>query len=173
VHTAKFANEAEVEHVRQAVLRERIEHPVVVDEKFDVWKRYAVRSWPTLMLISPDGRILAQLQGEGQRAVLDVMVEQALEMYERRGAFSAEALPLRLERTREIPRELCFPRKVLADPSRALLFIADSGHHRIVVTDLEGRFVRQIGSGEAGLLDGPADEARFHGRRASPSPTAR
>ncbi|KAI3976934.1 hypothetical protein MKX01_008792 [Papaver californicum] len=43
------------------------------------------------------------------------------------------------------------------------LFIADSNHNRIVVTDLEGNFVVQIGStGEEGLHDGTFDDATFN-----------
>ena len=75
VHSAKFANERDVQRVREAVLREGIAHPVVVDRDFDIWKRFGVRAWPTLVLVGPDGRMLGQVSGEGQRAVLDALIE--------------------------------------------------------------------------------------------------
>ena len=81
VHTSKFANERDAERVRQAVLREGVAHPVVLDGDFDIWKRFGVRAWPTLVLVGPDGHVLAQLSGEGQRAVLDALIEAALEHY--------------------------------------------------------------------------------------------
>lgn len=164
VHTSKFANERDVERVREAVLRESIAHPVVLDGDFDIWKRYGVRAWPTLVLVGPDGHVLAQLSGEGQRAVLDALIEAALEHYHALpGAFETSPLPMRLERQRELPRELRFPGKLLADASRDRLWIADSGHQRVLELDLEGRFLRQFGSGMPGLEDGDASEARFHG----------
>jgi thiol-disulfide isomerase/thioredoxin len=162
-HSAKFPNEADDERVREAVLRERIEHPVVVDRDFDAWRRFAIRAWPTLVLVSPDGRILAQLSGEGQRAVLDVMIGEALALYAESGALGPRELPLRLERERALPRELEFPGRVLADAAHERLYIADSGHHRILVTDPDGRFLAQIGTGEPGFADGGAGEARFRG----------
>ena len=47
VHSAKFDNEKVTEHVRQAVLRHHITHPVVNDAERTIWRNYAVRSWPT------------------------------------------------------------------------------------------------------------------------------
>src|SRR5262245_17952912 len=58
VHSAKFTHEKETASIRQAVLRHRIEHPVVVDSDFAVWQAYTVRAWPTLVLIDPEGYLL-------------------------------------------------------------------------------------------------------------------
>lgn len=163
-HSAKFPGETSVEAVRDAVLREGIEHPVVIDREFDIWRRFGVRAWPTLVLIAPDGRVLGQVSGEGQVAVLDVLIEQALDLYHGLpDTFVDRPLPLRLERERELPRELRYPGKLLADAERERLWVADSGHHRVLELDLEGRFVRQFGAGEPGLDDGDAHEARFRG----------
>jgi sugar lactone lactonase YvrE len=51
---------------------------------------------------------------------------------------------------------------VAADPEARRLFIADSGHHRVVVASLEGAVQQVIGSGEAGLQDGPLSTTRFN-----------
>lgn len=58
VHSAKFDHEKEVENIRQAILRYDIEHPVVVDSSFRVWQEYAVRAWPTLIVIDPEGYVV-------------------------------------------------------------------------------------------------------------------
>jgi sugar lactone lactonase YvrE len=50
---------------------------------------------------------------------------------------------------------------VLADPDGGRLVIADSGHHRIAVADLDGRVLQIAGDGMAGLVDGGWDTARF------------
>ncbi|MCY3000931.1 MAG: thioredoxin-like domain-containing protein [Planctomycetota bacterium] len=163
-HSAKFPGETGVEAVRDAVLREGIAHPVVVDREFDIWRRFGVRAWPTLVLIGPDGRILGQVSGEGQGAVLDVLIEQALDLYHGLAdAFDDRPLPLRLLRERVLPRELLYPGKLLGDAERGRLWVSDSGHHRVLELDLEGRFLRQFGQGEPGLDDGDAHEARFRG----------
>jgi sugar lactone lactonase YvrE len=106
-------------------------------------------------------------------------VGQALAFFrEKPEALAPRPLPLRRETSAELARELSFPGKIAIDPAGTSLYIADSNHHRIVVTNLEGRFVRAIGGGEEGLKDGPADEARFShpqgmafSGRASSSPT--
>jgi sugar lactone lactonase YvrE len=59
---------------------------------------------------------------------------------------------------------LLFPGKVLADPERNRLFVADSGHNRIVVVQLDdssGSVAAVIGTGEAGQQDGAYEEAAF------------
>jgi thiol-disulfide isomerase/thioredoxin len=53
VHSAKFHNEGDSENIRQAILRYEIQHPVVNDRDFRIWRSYAVRAWPTLMVIKP------------------------------------------------------------------------------------------------------------------------
>lgn len=60
---------------------------------------------------------------------------------------------------------LSYPGKVHADPSGApRLFVADTGHHRILVVDKnDGRVLAAYGSpaGEPGFEDGAAVTARF------------
>ena len=58
------------------------------------------------------------------------------------------------------PGILSFPGKVIALPDDRI-GVSDSGHHRLLVLDLEGRVERVIGSGIPGLSDGPTTEARF------------
>ena len=55
-----------------------------------------------------------------------------------------------------------FPGKVLADEAGKRLFISDSTHHRIVITDLGGKKIAVAGEGQAGADDGAFDKARFN-----------
>ena len=57
---------------------------------------------------------------------------------------------------------LFFPGKVLADAAGKRLFIADSTHHRIVITDLDGKKIAIAGDGEPGKTDGPFAKASFN-----------
>src|SRR5204862_2894606 len=57
---------------------------------------------------------------------------------------------------------LAFPGKLLADEADGRLFVADTGHHRIIEVSLpDGRIQRVFGSGARGWTDGDAADARF------------
>ena len=55
---------------------------------------------------------------------------------------------------------LRYPGKVLALQNGGLA-IADTGHHRIVLTNARGDVEDVFGTGEAGAKDGPAESATF------------
>lgn len=163
VHSAKFTTEKETESIRQAVLRYGIEHPVVNDRETRVFKEYAVRAWPSLMLIDPNGKVYGTHSGEGIYDLFDGVIAQMIERFDAEGTLDRRPLEeLLLEREREPRGLLSFPGKVLADAESDRLFIADSGHGRIIVASLSGGDTLDvIGLGEAGFTDGAFDEARF------------
>lgn len=162
VHSAKFDNEREIENIRRIVLRYEIEHPVVNDSEFAIWRNYAVRAWPTQVLIDPAGYIVGAVTGEGNYDVIDQTIERTVAEFRRRGELNEQPLQLALERARVGDLPLAFPGKVLADARADRLFIADSNHNRIVVTRLDGTLVETIGTGERGMTDGAFDRATFH-----------
>ncbi len=43
-----------------------------------LWRQYAVRAWPTLVLVDPEGYVVAQAAGEGQVSGLDAMLAELL-----------------------------------------------------------------------------------------------
>ena len=53
------------------------------------------------------------------------------------------------------------PARCWPTPTSKRLFIADSTHHRIVITDLDGKKIAVAGTGEPGTKDGAFDEATF------------
>ena len=160
VHSAKFDNEKEIGNIRQSILRYDIEHPVLVDSGFRVWQEYAVRAWPTLMVIDPEGYVIGYVSGEGNRDVLDQLIEQVIKEHKEKGTINFQQLSLTLEKQRQpLITPLAFPGKVLA--TSAGLFIADSGHHRIVVSNLDGEILHLIGTGQPGLTDGSFTQAQF------------
>jgi len=161
VHSAKFTAEQETENLRLAVLRYEIEHPVVNDRDFQVWQQYAIRAWPTLMFIDPEGKVVGKHEGEITVDVFDKVIGDLVSVYDNQGLLQRRELDFKLEREKEWERPLSFPGKVLADASSDRLYIADSNHNRIVVTTLAGDVVQVIGSGERGFADGPLDAASF------------
>src|SRR6195952_3376844 len=70
VHSPKFPHEHDHGAVRAAVARHRIEHPVLDDPAMTTWDAYAVRAWPTLVLIDADGRVALTVSGEGHAVEL-------------------------------------------------------------------------------------------------------
>lgn len=159
VHTAKFTTEAEQANLRQAVLRYDIRHPVVNDRDYRIWQDYAVSAWPTAVFVDPAGRVVGMHAGEFQAPDFIPYIAEMLTAYANK--LDRAALPLALEQEWEPERQLAFPGKVLADPDGGRLFLADSGHHRILVTDLNGQVRQVIGSGNPGMRDGEAAVATF------------
>ncbi|BBN12735.1 phosphoglycolate phosphatase [Marchantia polymorpha subsp. ruderalis] len=166
VHSAKFDNEKDSNAIRNAVLRYDVTHPVVNDGEMTMWRQLGVSSWPTLALVGPTGRLVAMLAGEGHRKDLDDLVAAALQYYGEKGLLNDKPIPEALEKDKDsrlVASPLKFPGKLATDLANQRLFISDSNNHRIVVTDLEGNFIMQIGGGGGeGLRDGSFDYAAFN-----------
>lgn len=167
VHSAKFTNEASPETIRAAILRYEIKHPVIVDENMKLWRAFAVRSWPTVVVVDPRGYVIGVAAGEGNREVLDEMIGQALANSRTEGSLSARPLEVRREQSVRAASGLAFPGKVFAHGETRRLFVADSNHNRIVIAELPdadgvAKVVRMVGSGAIGRTDGPAGAATFN-----------
>ena len=156
VHSAKFEGEKDARQILGAMGRYGVEHPVVVDSEMRIWSAYAVRSWPTLIVLRPDGTLAVVAPGEPEPAALEAVIQQQLAEGRRNGTLAAK--PLRVHRKAKGPaRPLSFPGKVAWGPGR--IFIADSGHHRVLVVDEKGEVLETIGSGLRGHREGPFAEA--------------
>ncbi len=162
VHSAKFDNEKETKSIRKAVLRYEIAHPVVNDGDHKIWDKYNVSSWPTLMVVDSEGKLVGQTSGEGNFELLDKVIAKLIEDGKKNKTLNEKPIRFDLVRFREKgDTPLFFPGKVLADEKGKRLFIADSTHHRVVVTDLDGKKLDIVGTGTPGLKDGKFAEAQF------------
>ena len=163
VHSAKFANEKQTGNIREAILRYGIEHPVVNDADFKIWEAYAVHSWPTLVLIDPDGKIVETLQGEGHYQDVASAIERLKPQFA--DHLNKQPLLFDLEKFKSAPTPLSFPGKIVADAGSGQgsghLFISDSGHNRIVITTSDGKLVDVVGNGREGLQDGAYTLVQF------------
>jgi thiol-disulfide isomerase/thioredoxin len=144
VHSAKFKNEKDSKQIAKAIERFGIRHPVVNDSEFQVWEEYAVKAWPTTVLISPEGKIISTRSGEGVyeafRPLLAAVISKS----------SDAGVTVKLS-DRKIT-ELRFPGKVIVDSSR--IFISDSGRNRIVIAKHDGEIISVIGGIKSGFLNG-------------------
>jgi sugar lactone lactonase YvrE len=161
VHTAKFPAERDARHLQAAVQRLEIEHPVVNDRDFSIWQSYAVRAWPTVMFVDPEGKVIGRHEGEFTADMLAPVLEAAFAEFEREQLLQPGAMT-GLRPPAQPDSLLAFPGKAVANAALGRLFIADTNHNRVVVATLEGDVVRFIGSGVAGFTDGPLETARLH-----------
>jgi sugar lactone lactonase YvrE/thiol-disulfide isomerase/thioredoxin len=161
VHSAKFATEREAQNIEEAILRYEIEHPVVNDPEHRLWNTYGINSWPTVLLVDPEGYAVWGHRGEVTAAQVEAVLKRALPFYKRQGLLDDTPIRFDLLAHRRQPTPLRFPGKVLADAARRQLFISDSNHNRIVVATLEGQLLEGIGSGPSGAADGSFATATF------------
>lgn len=167
VHSAKFPYEKQTENIRAAVMRHGIEHPVVNDANFAIWSQYAVRAWPTVILVDPAGKVVGQQAGEISADEMRPVLDALLQGFDQQGKLDRSPLPwLHPETLRAPGRRLRFPAK-LAMGTGDRLYVADTGNHRILEVQLSldgasGEIVRAFGTGEAGLADGHIHQAQFH-----------
>jgi len=163
VHSSKFPNERETANIRNAVARYGIEHPVINDRGFAVWQRYAVRAWPTLMFIDPQGNVIGKHEGEFDVQQFDQLLFEIEQDLKPAGLLKTELLPHQLAIVDQSAQPLKFPGKIAADSGRGWLWIADSGHHRLIATGRDGQVQSVVGSGEPGFTGGDFDAAQFLG----------
>ena len=159
VHSAKFDQERAIENIRQAVMRYGVTHPVLNDASLQVWQSFAVHAWPTLMFVDPRGKVIGKIEGELSYEDGLVLIGEMLDEFRAAGVLRSS--PPSAEVDKPPVTMLSYPGKVLADAASERLFIADTGHHRILLTDLEGTIQTLIGSGDEGLADGVLEGARF------------
>ena len=159
VHSPKFPAERETANLREAVLRYRIEHPVVNDRDFQVWHAYGGRAWPTLMFIDPAGRVIGKHEGELPFETFDPLVGRMLREFSEHGLLVPGQATLALEELKDPATTLRFPGKVLVTSDA--LYVSDANHHRILACKLDGTIKGAIGSSEPGLEDGNSETASF------------
>ncbi|MFI6413086.1 NHL domain-containing thioredoxin family protein [Streptomyces sp. NPDC050585] len=160
VHSPKFVHEADHQAVVDAVERYGVEHPVLDDPKLATWKQYAVRAWPTLVVIDPEGYVVAQHAGEGHAKAIETLVEELEAEHEAKGTLRRGDGPY--VPPEPVATHLRFPGKAIALESGNLL-VSDTTRHQLVELAADGEtVVRRYGDGQRGLADGPAASARFN-----------
>jgi thiol-disulfide isomerase/thioredoxin len=159
VHSPKFEHEADPVAVTDAVERYDVHHPVLDDPELTTWQAYAVRAWPTLVVVDPEGYVVHVAAGEGhvealRRVIADVVAEHTDKGTLHRGDGPYVPPPA-------ADTALRFPGKVAVTPSGTLL-VGNTARHTLVELAADGETVlRTIGAGSRGRTDGDAAHARF------------
>ncbi|MFY9635858.1 MAG: NHL domain-containing thioredoxin family protein, partial [Cellulosimicrobium cellulans] len=176
VHSPKFEHEADPVALAAAVERYEIHHPVLDDPELDTWKAYTARAWPTLVVIDPEGYIVAHLSGEGHADGLAVLIPELIAEHDAKGTLHRGSGPyVAPEATSGTLR---FPGKALFLPAgrgtsdartsgtgaadaetsdAGTWLVTDTGHHRLVELGTDFQTVlRTYGAGTRGFADGGA-----------------
>lgn len=163
VHSAKFTSEEDPRHVADAVALHGITHPVVVDAEMAIWQQYAVRSWPTLVILRPDGTVAAMAPGEPDLDELDAYLQTVFDAARADGTLQETALPAGEDAgAAPMPRRpgvLRYPTRLAVAPDGRFA-VSDAGHHRILLFSPEGACLAAFGDGRPGLVDGAAPRFR-------------
>lgn len=159
VHSPKFLHEGEASAIEAAVSRYEVHHPVLNDPDLVTWQQYAVKAWPTLVIVDPEGYVVHVAAGEGHGEALRRVIADLVARHEAKGTLRRGGSPYVPAETREA--QLRFPSKAVATADGRIL-VADAGHHSIVELAADGETaIRRFGSGGRGSADGAADVATF------------
>lgn len=155
VQVPRFEFEREPQHALKLLRRQGVKAPIVLDAQWDAWRKFDVQSWPTLLMLDAYGQERERLVGAAgdlERA-LGSLSEGVMRPLDDDGDSIRE-----LNAEPRLP--LLFPAGLVATADR--LYVADTGHHRVLECTHEGRVLRQFGLGSADLINGGVGEAAFN-----------
>ncbi len=165
VHSAKFNAESGNDRILAAAQRFGLKHPFINDSDFAIWKAFGVQAWPTLVLMDNQGSVIRMFEGEGHKDEIAGQISKSLTLF---GSLSGKAakpvaVPLMNDKDNSV---LSFPARLAAMPDTPnagvyMLYVADSGHNRILGFDESGAVNAIVGSGTRGLKDGDFKTAQF------------
>jgi thiol-disulfide isomerase/thioredoxin len=162
VHSPKFEHEGDPAAVEAAVERYAVGHAVLDDPELVTWQAYTARAWPTLVVVDPEGYIVASMSGEGHGPGIAGLVEELVAEHAAKGTLRRGNAPYAPP---PLPASaLRFPGKAALLPDGSFV-VSDTAHHQVVQLepDLETERRRWGGAGELdepqGVLLLPADVA--------------
>ncbi|MCR9115493.1 MAG: thioredoxin-like domain-containing protein, partial [bacterium] len=92
VHSAKFDTEKGAKNISEAVLRYEIEHPVVNDPEHRIWNSFGVSSWPSIVLIDPEGNFVGRNSGEFKAEDISPLLDRAITYYRKNDLLDESAV---------------------------------------------------------------------------------
>ncbi|WP_020669242.1 NHL domain-containing thioredoxin family protein [Amycolatopsis nigrescens] len=159
VHSPKFLHEGEAGAIEAAVARYGVHHPVLNDPDLTTWQQYAVKAWPTLVIVDPAGYVVHTAAGEGHAEALRRVLGELVTEHDAKGTLRRGGNPY--VPVEEQPGELRFPSKAVQAPTGRIL-VADTVNQTVAEFTSDGEtLVRRFGSGQRGSADGGYDVASF------------
>lgn len=142
VHSPEFGFSGERGNVAAAIPRLGVTWPVVLDDRFAIWKRYGVNAWPTEFLFDQNGKLVENSSGEGNYQQTESKI-QALLLAQDPHLKLPHLMALLPQDSYDKPGAVCYPKTDeiviahqgvanaprFADPTRDFPY-TDSGSHR-------------------------------------------
>ena len=151
VHSPKFEHEGEPAAVEAAVERYAVGHAVLDDPELVTWQAYTARAWPTLVIVDPEGYVVASMSGEGHAPGIASLVEELVAEHAAKGTLrrgNAPYAPPPLQQS-----ALRFPGKVALLPDGSFV-VSDTAHHQVVQLEADLETERRRWGGP-GVFDEP------------------
>lgn len=155
VSVPRFDRERDPHYALHALRRQGLAAPVLHDVEWRAWQAFGIEAWPTVCLIDDEGRLRERVVGLDAEPLEPRLAALCEAVPEREEAAAAGTSPAAAEPR----RPLRYPVGLAATADR--LYVADSGHHRVLECDHGGRLLRQFGLGLGGFVDGPAGQAQL------------
>ncbi|OXA50455.1 NHL repeat-containing protein 2 [Folsomia candida] len=178
IHSPKFTREKELESIKSFTEQFKMDYSDVVnDPGCELWNELGISCWPTLLILgpNPDGdgmNLLFTMMGEGHKHILKLILSSALAYFRHKLRVTGNDMVDggQISSQRKVPQEetvekpfdhiLRYPGKVAS--KNGILAIADTGNHRIIVSDLNGSIKHIIGSSQRGYANGTFSQAKFY-----------
>lgn len=157
VHSGKYHAERVTARIREASIRLGVEHAIVNDRQFRIWRSYAVSAWPTLVAIDPGGYVVGAHAGEFTSEMLVPFITSLASAADAKGVLNRDVISAVPDEPGRPSARLRYPGKVIVSDNR--IAIADSGHNQVPIGTLSGDGLEMMvqhvaGTGQRGFADG-------------------
>lgn len=162
IHSPKFPNEKNMEQVKEAVIRNKIKHPVLNDSECNLWMTCGISCWPTVFIVGPCHTLLFVLVGEQQIEKVSFLCHHILNYFES-CTVKLDLCPLpifEMEEPKPNQAGLLFPGNISTNGD--CIIVSDTGHNRLLLMSRHLEVEETIGSGNSGCNDGPFSTASFN-----------
>ncbi|KAA3655444.1 MAG: hypothetical protein DWQ04_33505 [Chloroflexi bacterium] len=105
IHSPEFKFAQFRTHLEKAIHEFQIKYPILLDNDYENWSRFANKAWPTKYLIDKDGYIRFQRRGEGHYLETERAIQQLLRQRDPNVVLPVPLPPLRAE---DAPGAVCY-----------------------------------------------------------------
>jgi len=78
IQSPEFAREKVFDNIVQAVKKQEIKYPILIDNDMKNWDAYGVNAWPTIFILDRQGRVRYKQIGEGNYAYQEKVIRTLL-----------------------------------------------------------------------------------------------
>ncbi|MDX1614455.1 MAG: redoxin domain-containing protein [Candidatus Promineifilaceae bacterium] len=105
VHAPEFRFGRSAKQLRSFVIENDLRYPILLDNDFETWDRFAVKAWPTKFLVDSRGYIRLRRQGEGYYREIELAIQRLLRQ-QQEGVSLPDPLPAL--RAQDRPGAICY-----------------------------------------------------------------